>query len=368
LLQGEEKKNDSGGMYINARPTYGVSTCDIDQNGFVDILTTSTSRYYNNLWMNVFTLDEGNRTFQDEGLKSFYGSDYEGRLDPRGGGRTFFSSCTDYNNDGAMDLYLGELTHSYDNSSVDKSSVLTGTSKKNPPEFIRTEYMNDISTINWNQGDRRAVWFDYNLDGLIDLLVDNSGFPPTSRLVLFEQKQNHAFENIGANAGIDIINPTGSVVLDINRDGRLDILTAQSSIRNTNIGKRVYLFENQSLLQGNRSLRFFPRGVKANTSALGSTIILKTIKRGQDSFKRQWVEYSQGGLPSQNEEGVIFGLERGEVPVEVVVRWPIARSKKERGRKSLVKRYDIKGYQFKYNLNITLCESGRHYPEIRLCD
>jgi hypothetical protein len=74
--------------------------------------------------------------------------------------------------------------------------------------------------------------------------VDNSGFPPYSRLVLFEQDENHSFFNISTNAGIDIVNPTGTVVLDINKDGAPDILTSQNNIRNSDIPPRLFLFQN----------------------------------------------------------------------------------------------------------------------------
>ena len=134
-----------------------------------------------------------------------------------------------------MDIFLGELSHSYDNESVDRSSILTGSKESFPPFFIRTEYLSHTQTEQWNQGDRRGVWLDYNLDGRIDLLVDNSGFPPHSRLVLFEQDKDHGFSNISTKAGLDIVNPTGTITLDINRDGAPDILTSQNNIRNSEI-------------------------------------------------------------------------------------------------------------------------------------
>ncbi len=368
LLEGENEKLEKGIMYINARPTYGGATCDIDQNGFADILTTSTSRYQNKLWMNLYTLKDDNRVFKDYGLQSYYSSDVEGRIDPRGGGRSFFSACTDYNNDGMMDIYLGELTHSYDHSFIDKSSVLTGAFKNFPPEFIRTEYMNDIATINWNQGDRRAVWFDYNFDGLIDLLVDNSGFPPTSRLVLFKQNPDHSFENIAHLAGIDLINPTGSIVLDLNKDGKLDIITSQISQRNSDIEKRIYVFENQIPYEGRRSLRVYLKGESANSQGIGSLIRLKTKIEQKQRIQTRWVEFSQGALPSQHEEGILFGLDRGEVLLDLEVSWPAMKSEKKEENKNLRRHYSLESYKFKYHLEMSVCDSGRHFQGNKPCD
>ncbi|MBL7666186.1 MAG: VCBS repeat-containing protein [Bacteriovoracaceae bacterium] len=365
-LVGENDLKDKV-FHLNAKPTYSVSTCDIDRNGFPDILTTSTSRYPNKLWMNVFTLKEGNREFVDYGMKSYYSADVEGRMDPRGGGRSFFSACADYNNDSMMDVYLGELSYSYDPLTVDKSSILTGTSKNFPPEFLRTEYMNDTDTINWNQGDRRGIWIDLNFDGLLDLLVDNSGFPPQSRLVLFEQQQNHAFENVAPKAGVDILNPTGSVILDINRDGKPDIITAQSKLRNAEIKNTIYVFENHYAYDGKRILRLYPRGKLSNSLAIGAMINLTTLRRDEEVTKRYWVEYSQGALPSQNEEGIFFGLEKAEKILSLSVTWPYSKTQKDQSPQALEKSYKL-NVDTKYYSDFTLCENGRFYPGKRVCD
>ena len=49
LLEGEANQNIEKSMYVNATPTYAVQICDIDQNGYPDILTTSTNNYHNKL-------------------------------------------------------------------------------------------------------------------------------------------------------------------------------------------------------------------------------------------------------------------------------------------------------------------------------
>jgi hypothetical protein len=231
LLKGETDKSSGQLFPPNAKPTYGASTCDIDQNGWPDILTSSSSGHKNKLWMNLKESRTGDIFFEDVGPISNYASDPDGSLIPTGGGRTFFSSCADYNNDSLMDVFVGELSHAYDNESVDRSSVLSGSKETYPPYFLRTEYLSDVNSESWNQGDRRGIWTDYNLDGRVDILVDNSGFPPYSRLVLFEQDETHAFFNVASQSGIDIVNPTGTIQIDINKDGRPDFLTSQNSIR-----------------------------------------------------------------------------------------------------------------------------------------
>jgi enediyne biosynthesis protein E4 len=365
-LDGELIQNETKESYINAAPTYGSATCDLNGDGFPEILTAMTNGYSNKLWLNQYQLSGNLRNFSDIGPSSRYAKDAEGFHVPRGGGRTFFSACADYNNDGLMDIYLGELSHSYDAESVDKSSILTGI-KKDEILFLRTEYLADSQNINWNRGDKRAIWFDYNNDGRMDLLVMNSGFPPHSRLVLFEQEENHDFIDVAKNKGLDILNPQGTVIIDVNRDGQMDILTSQSNIRDADIKRRIYLFVNNNQKNEDRSLRLFPRGIEANSLALGAMVLLEVKNGSKIETRRQWVEYSQGGLPSQNEEGLLFGLKKAEEVVRVKVRWPIALNKKSIGRSYREVSYRLDKSNNSSNQSITLCEDGRIFYKRRFC-
>ncbi|OFZ40019.1 MAG: hypothetical protein A2504_07765 [Bdellovibrionales bacterium RIFOXYD12_FULL_39_22] len=351
-LVGERPKKVEPTLATGARPTWGVATCDIDQNGYPDILTASSSGHANRLWLNVKDERVG-LLFKDYGPESGYASDIEGHLEVLGGGNTFFGICSDYNNDGIMDAMLGELSHSYDSENRDRSSILTGTSMNFPPKFIRTDYSQDDGRERWNQSDRRGVWLDYNLDGLVDVLVDNSGFPPESRLVLFGQESDHLFADIAPEIGIDIVNPNGTVVLDVNDDGRPDILTGQNNLRDVRIPHRLYLFENVTPRNGNRSLRFYLRAAKANIRGIGAMVILQTSEKTQ----RRWVEDNYGALASQNEEGILFGI-GSEAPQEVRVVWPYL-SHANGKSKNIETTYDLSKISFSEHLDLTLCESGK---------
>ncbi len=360
VLSGEDEKRPGQIFSAGARPTYGLSTCDIDLNGYPDVLTSSSSGYKNKLWLNLKDQLTGKRYFQDYGLESSYAADQIGSLIITGGGRTFFSACTDYNNDGLMDVFLGELSHGHDNDSVDKSSILTGSKLSFPPYFIRTEYVGDGANESWNQGDRRGIWVDYNLDGRIDLVVDNSGFPPSSRLVLFEQDEHHAFQNVALQSGIDIVNPSATVVLDFNQDGKPDILTAQNSIRRADIKPRLYLFENQ-IRTKNKILKIHLHGIKSNSDAFGSLVEFTMMSKRSSEIKihqKRWNETIQGGLPSQNESGVIFGIPSDYLPVDVKVTWPFVKKNTSAMGEVLKVRYNLKDFKIKNYTEITLCENG----------
>lgn len=359
LLKGESTKSSDQIYPQEAKPTYGASTCDIDQNGYPDILTVSSSGHKNKLWMNIAEPRTGDRNFEDLGPVTNYASDPNGNLIPTGGGRTFFSSCTDYNDDGIMDVFLGELSHAYDNDSVDRSSILTGSKEVYPPYFLRTEYISDVTSESWNQGDRRGNWTDYNLDGKIDLLVDNSGFPPHSRLVMFEQDETRAFLNVGFQLGIDIVNPSGTIVLDVNRDGFPDILTAQNNIRKADIPPRLYLFENGNNFPDRKSLKVHLQGIKSNTHGIGAMVMLYTKDKDKKIVQRRWVDYSQGGLPSQNESGIHFGIPKDTDIVGLKVRWPYLRKTGFNSGEVIEKLYSLESLPRKNHLEVTVCEDGK---------
>lgn len=359
FLRGEANKSSDQLFPPNAKPTYGASTCDIDQNGWPDILTVSSSGHKNKLWMNLRESRTGERYFDDIGAVSNYASDPDGNLIPTGGGRSFFSACNDYNDDGLMDIFLGELSHAYDNESVDRSSVLTGSKETYPPYFLRTEYLSDATSESWNQGDRRGAWLDYNIDGFPDILVDNSGFPPFSRLVLFEQDETRAFINVGSQIGLDMVNPTGTIVLDFNKDGLPDVLTSQNNIRKADIAPRLYLFQNTGNYPGRRSLKVHVQGTKSNTDGIGAMVMLYTQTRSKKIVQRRWSETTQGGLPSQNESGVHFGIGEGVEIVGLKVRWPLVKKTGFGAGEVLEKLYSLKDYTDKNFNEITVCEDGK---------
>ncbi len=357
LLKDEWKVNKGGKIYPNAKPTFGSSTCDIDQNGFVDILTATSNGHSNKLWLNLYDFSNGERYFQDYAREAGYASDLNGFLDPVGGGNTYFSACHDYNNDEIMDVYVGELSHSYDPESKDRSSILTGSKKTFPPGFYRTEYSNDDESGKWDQGDQNGIWIDLNFDGYSDLLVDNTGFPPKSRLIFFMQESDHSFDDAGTRAGIDIVNPQGTIVMDINRDGKPDILTGQSNVRNQKIKPRVYLFENELPVKGKKILKVFLNGKRGNTLGVGATLTLETSKSGSKKIQKQFVEYSRGNFSSQREEGFYFGINQFEELSKLKITWPIRKDEKS---SSIIERtYDLRKFKIKDLLVLTFCEDGR---------
>jgi len=162
-------------------------------------------------------------------------------------------ACGDYDNDGLVDLYitavgLNHLFHNEGNGHfIDVSEVagVTGTSDA------------------WSTS---CGWFDYDLDGNLDLLVSHYiewsrekdlsmeftldgtqrayGRPTDFRgafPVLYRNDGSGKFTDVSADAGIQVTNPNtgeplakslGLTFADVNSDGRLDVMIANDTVQN----------------------------------------------------------------------------------------------------------------------------------------
>jgi hypothetical protein len=358
-LRGEYDYNKTDRVYSNATPTFGASICDIDKNSFPDILTSNSNGYYNKLWVNL-----DGKNFVNYGQESGYAADEDGNEQTHTGGNSFFNLCGDYNNDGLIDVVIGNLSRDSDPENRDKSSILSGSTKSFPPKFIRSEFLHENKKSKWSEGDRRGVWIDYNLDGLSDLIIDNSGFPPESRLIFFEQSKDHAYDDKSKILGVNILNPSGTVTIDVNHDGVMDFITGQSKTRAGDVTNRIYVFENQTKRENRGSVRFHLQGKNSNYHGISSSVWLTTNKHTR-FFN---VEYNSGSLPSQNEEGAYFAFDK-EVPKSVKVNWSYSTIDRLNRRIPWVKKYNLGNLNLKgRHTELNLCENGRVLPRQKNCN
>jgi hypothetical protein len=354
MLEGEHKYSDKIKTYVNGGPSFGSSQCDVDQNGYPDILVASSSGYSNKAW---FNLKRGKgRVLRNLAKKTGLSADSEGFYAPLSGGNSFYMICSDYNQDGIIDVAVGELFHSYDSETKDRSSILSGSTPSFPPKFIRTEYHKDDGTGSWSQGDRRALWIDLDHDSYMDLIVENSGFPPKSKMIFFKQDSDYSFADSAYDYNIDVINPSGVISLDFNRDGRIDLVAGQHKIRSLSLKTKVFAFQNKMTQKNYQSVKIVLRGKNANYHGLGSSVFFKTNNKSYF----QNVEYTQGGLPSQNEEGIWFSFRRDEKPLSIKVRWPFLVKNKVGTSYPLTVNYSLKNVKFdKRTSYLILCDNGK---------
>ncbi|MFH1131344.1 MAG: CRTAC1 family protein, partial [Pseudomonadota bacterium] len=341
----------------NSRPTYGVTACDVDGDGDADLMVSAYARQWNMLWRNDGTkfVDVSKESgFAGDDIVDYTDSEFykcyckeskECSAEPptincdrydwipgvddqpwRNNGNTFTTVCGDFDNDGDMDLFNGEIRHWHIGSSSDPSQMLVNIGEK-PLRFERPGNavlgLERIHvTTNWNEGDISAAMFDFDGDGLQEVIVMDSDYPDTHTL-LFHQKPDHTFEEISQKAGIAHDRGQEVSVADLDGDGDLDVIMGTSTMRNEGGGPKiaqVHVYENQV---GNLSnwikVRLIGSGKDgANRAAIGAWVFAHT------GGTRQLREASggYGVLGVQNDLVVHFGLGKACNVDKLEVLWP----------------------------------------------
>ncbi len=119
----------------------------------------------------------------------------------------------DFNNDGYDDLYVTNSRQGYPNQLYKNNG--NGT-------FTEIGARAGVADLNGDDGaSSDALWFDYNNDGKLDLLVLRFGYN-----VLFRNNGDETFTDVTAEAKLNRkwMNPLAAIAFDYDRDGHLDLL------------------------------------------------------------------------------------------------------------------------------------------------
>ncbi|MFN3852567.1 MAG: CRTAC1 family protein [Spirosomataceae bacterium] len=216
------------------------------------------------------------------------------------------SAAGDYNNDGWMDYF-------FTNIRFNKFMVNNGLGK--PFSEKSRELGVNIIMISWG-----ANFTDFDHDGDLDLFVANGDLNPNCIPMgdfYFENKGGR-FEEWGRLKGVnDYGIGRGSVVLDIENDGDLDILVVNQKpvLDDYPVSSITRLFRNDHA-KGNW-IKIFLNGINAETHGLGSKV--EIVVNG----KRQIREIDGGGSShlSQNATYAHFGVGDATEIDEIIVHW-----------------------------------------------
>jgi len=328
MTQPTEGKPDS------SRPVYGVSHCDWNNDGFQDILVSVYGRQANRLWKN-----NGDGTFTDVAPAARFDGDEirHGRYPPgstrtqeaewRSHGNSFSAACADYDDDGDMDVFLGEITHGWAGEASDRSSLLENLGANKDFAFRRDAdllHRVHLDTKNWNQGDMRVTWLDFDNDGRQDLLVSSGDYPDAQFLRLYRQLKPLDFENVTEKAGFNWESSAGITLADYDKDGDTDILAGKSWMRMP-ADKRIGSWPAGALFRNNighknnwLAVTLEGKGAGgANRSAIGARV---TVRTGKTAQIRE-VLSGAGNAGQANSFALSFGLGEAENIDSLEVRW-----------------------------------------------
>lgn len=273
------------------RPGRGVTACDFDEDGDMDIYVSNYRLEANDLWRNA-----GNGTFTDAAATLGVAGDYDGWSWSYG--HTIGSAWGDLDNDGHIDLFVGNFSHS--------------DAFQDRPKFYRNKgagggwQFQDMSAgagLAWQESFASPALGDYDNDGDLDLFFTT--VYPGNYPVLYRNDGNWHFINVTSTEGLSGLPPTYQAAwADFDNDGDLDLVAGGKLFvnrGNTNHWLKVRL-------QGSGSI---------NGSAIGAHV---RVSLGSQTLTRQ-VEAGTG-QGNQNDLTLHFGLGGNTSSVNVVVSWP----------------------------------------------
>lgn len=360
---GDVEQLNDGAVHSRA---WSALACDLDGDGYPELLAGSYGRSTNHLWRGYFDEESGFVRFAANQLESGYArdDDYEWQSNQfarcycqanptaedcagvpapqitcntpnwnhasdrepyRLGGNSGATACADLDNDGDMDLYTGEIRHWWAGLGSDMSEPLindgSGTFERPGREALGI-VVDHVTGTAWDEGHMSLTTLDFDNDGLRDVYVGASDYPG-NRGLLFHQRDVLQFEAVSIEDGFEHNRSHGVVTADFDRDGDLDLIVGHSRARcDANAPNDCYAtpqiraFENV-YGQGGNWLQLSLEGVTANRSAIGARV---RVTAGGVT-QTQEVGGGFGHYGAQDDLVLHFGL--GDAcEAEVEIRWP----------------------------------------------
>ncbi len=291
----------TSGIFDSSSKSLGVAMLDYDQDGWPDILVANDTQP-NKLYRNL-----RNGRFKDVAVEAGLAFSTEGKARAGMG-----VDVADFDNSGRP----GIIITNFDNEMIG----LYRTMGKGYDDIAMQTGLGAASRNTLGFG---CVFFDANLDGLLDIAVANGHIDETVRNIrgnVGYAQPAQLFQNLGSGKFRDVASEIGGgfdlpkvgrglAVGDFDRDGHLDVLLT------TNNGP-AYLYRNDVLVK-NKSIRFRLMGTKSNRDAIGATV--KVFVNGQVQSR---VVRSGSSYLSQSELPATFGLGPHDEIDRVVIQWP----------------------------------------------
>ena len=270
------------------QPSRGITTADFDEDGDLDIYVSNYRLEPNLLWRN-----KGNGVFENVAIEYGVAGDRQSGWY----GHTIGSCWGDLDNDGHLDLFVGNFSHPA--AYQDRPKFLKNLGPEGKFHF---EDKSKKVGLRWQESYASPALGDYDNDGDLDLLF--TAVYSGDGTVLYRNDGDWTFTEVTTEAGI-IPQTTGKAAwADFDNDGDLDLVSGSKLYRNRG--------------NDNNWLRVRVQGGgKVNRSAIGTQI---RIRLGEKIITRQ-VEATTGE-GNQNEATLHFGLGKHNKSVKLEIRWP----------------------------------------------
>ncbi len=361
----------------NSRPAQGIVACDLNGDGYPELVESSYGQQWNTLYQNngagtFFTeiaadagyAGDNNRDYHDNQYFLCYCTDPTNKTNPdcKGvarpeiqcpaplsqnwdpatesvaadlNGNGFTAVCRDMFGSGRNDLFTANIKHWWDGQSIDTSQLLQNTGADGGISFDRLDNAMDglmdphLDPQGWNEGNQGAFAADFDNDGRPDILVGQSDYA-YQRALMFIQQGDQTFVEHALDWGVNFPCAIGLATADFDRDGDMDLVFGASLARQctnpVSMGGGAYTTPVVQIFSNNASqirnwleIRLRGNGVDTNTMGIGARVTITVNGASQ----MQELGSTFGHAAYGDDIGMLFwGLGNCPNVESIQVRWP----------------------------------------------
>lgn len=258
-------------------------------------------------------------------------------------GNNFSAACRDIDGDGKPDVFQGTIRHWWAGNATDPSQIiLNKTPNSGPISFARVDDTQSgivfphLDPQGWNEGIQQSSLVDMNNDGRTDILTGGSDYAYQYGH-LFIQQPDGTFQDLANAWGMMFPCVDGLAVVDLDRDGDLDVVVRGSTWRNCATpgwpaisGKdpgfagyaapEIHVFTSDASSHAHwLELRLVATDGATNRMGLGANVV---VTANGVSQTQQLLGAHGIGSESDNPGVMFFGLGACDGVDSIVVQWP----------------------------------------------